>query len=249
MNLNYELNFGYKRGYMSELIKNEFKIDQIPAILWGEKSSKVYIFVHGKLSSKADAQGFAEKVCPKGYQVLSFDLPEHGDRKEEMYECNVWNGVHDLGVIKSYVLLNWKDISLFAGSLGAYFSLLSFYDLPLKNCLFLSPILNMEQLIRNMMLWFQVEEKTLKEKKEIPTPMGETLSWEYFTYVKDHPIVYWNIPTAILYGSEDNLQSRDLIDEFTTKFQCRLTVLQGGEHHFHTPEQIEFMFEWIDQNT
>lgn len=234
---------------MSEVMKIEFKIEQIPAILWGEKSSHLYIFVHGKLSCKEEAQGFAEKLCPKGFQVLSFDLPEHGDRKEEKYECNVWNGVHDLKVIKDYVIKNWEDINLFATSLGAYFSLLSFHDLPLRNCLFLSPILNMEQLIRNMMLWFQVEEETLKEKKEVPTPMGETLSWEYFTYVKEHSIINWNVPTAILYGSRDNLQSREIMDDFSRRFHANLTVLKDGEHYFHTPEQIKFLFEWIEQNT
>lgn len=32
--------------------KNYFKIDTIPAILWGEPSDKVYLFVHGKGGNK-----------------------------------------------------------------------------------------------------------------------------------------------------------------------------------------------------
>ena len=83
--------------------KEGLKIENIPAILWGEKSNKVYIYVHGKLSSKEEALSFAEKAIRKGYQVLSFDLPEHGERTKENYPCTAWNGVHDLGIIESYV--------------------------------------------------------------------------------------------------------------------------------------------------
>jgi len=90
--------------------KEVLKIENIPAILWGEKSNKVYIYVHGKLSSKEEALGFAEKAIRKGYQVLSFDLPEHGERTKENYPCTAWNGVHDLGIIESYVRQGWSDI-------------------------------------------------------------------------------------------------------------------------------------------
>lgn len=39
---------------------NKIKINDIPAIVWGEKSDKVYLFVHGKMSSKESAEVFAE---------------------------------------------------------------------------------------------------------------------------------------------------------------------------------------------
>ena len=222
-----------------------FNIENIPAILWGDRSDKVYIYVHGKMSSKADAEGFAKIAVERGYQVLSFDLPEHGDRKNENDPCNVWNGVRDLEIVGRYVYQNWKDISLFACSLGAYFSLLTYQDMPFKKCMFLSPILNMEQLIKNMMLWFDVTEETLKEKQIIQTPMGEPLDWNYYCYVKEHPIIKWNKPTAILYGSEDNLTEREVVDNFVNRFGCDLTILQGSEHYFHTHEQLAFSNQWI----
>lgn len=58
------------------------KINNIPAIIWGEKSSKVIIAVHGNMSNKEDEviKILAEEATSKGYQVLSFDLPEHGER-------------------------------------------------------------------------------------------------------------------------------------------------------------------------
>lgn len=45
------------------------KINTIPAIIWGEKSDKIYINVHGKMSCKEQAESFAEIAEKKGYQT------------------------------------------------------------------------------------------------------------------------------------------------------------------------------------
>jgi hypothetical protein len=78
--------------------KMNLTIEGIPAILWGEPSDKLFIAVHGNMSSKADdvIVIFAEEAIEKGYQVLSFDLPEHGERRDENYACKVQNCVSDL---------------------------------------------------------------------------------------------------------------------------------------------------------
>ncbi|EEM95846.1 Alpha/beta hydrolase [Bacillus thuringiensis IBL 200] len=58
------------------MLKNNFKISNIPAVLWGEKSEKVFIAVHGNMSNKEDAviQILAEEANRKGYQVLSLSM-------------------------------------------------------------------------------------------------------------------------------------------------------------------------------
>lgn len=232
---------------MSFINKRKIEIKNIPAILWGESSDKVYIFVHGKMSSKESAHEFAEIAIKRGYQVLSFDLPEHGERKDENYSCNASNGVNDLKTIGTYAQENWKNISLFGCSLGAYFSLLAYKNLPVIKCLFQSPIVDMEYLIDNMFKWFNVTEELLREKKEIFTPI-DTLSWDYYCYVKEHPIDKWNIPTSIIYGTEDNLQSRDVIDDFVKRFDSDLTASIGSEHDFHTKEQSQAVIKWLKEN-
>ena len=110
--------------------------------------------------------------------------------------------------------------------------------------LFISPIVNMEKLIADMMLLANVTEDTLQSKKEIPTAFGETLSWEFLCYVRKHPIK-WNIPTCILYGGKDHLTSRETISEFAEKQGADLTVMEDGEHWFHTAEQMQFLDDWI----
>lgn len=62
-------------------------IHNIPSAVWGPSSEKVILAVHGNLSSKTDTpiRLLAETAVQKGYQVLSFDLPEHGDRKKRAH--------------------------------------------------------------------------------------------------------------------------------------------------------------------
>lgn len=226
------------------------KINDIPSIIWGEKSNKVFIAVHGNMSNKEDEviKILAENVVSKGYQLLSFDLPEHGERKENTnYLCKVQNCVKDLNSIMEYTKENYNEVNLWACSMGAYFSLLAYKNEKIKQCVFLSPVVNMKTIIDNMMLWSNTTEKELKEKQEVKTDFGQTLYWDYYKYVKDNPITNWNKKTYILYGNKDNMQNEDIIKNFSNKFNCDLSILDGGEHYFHTEEQLKFYKEWLSK--
>jgi len=232
------------------MLRQALKIGTIPAILWGDKSDRLFVVVHGNMSNKEDDAivVFAEEATGIGYQVLSFDLPEHGDRKGEAYACKVQNCVQDLNSIMRYAQSLSNNISVFACSMGAYFSLLAYGQEPLKNCLFLSPVVNMERIINNMMTWFSISTNRLKTEKEVSTPIGQTLYWDYFCYVKEHPIVAWNNRTSILYGSEDNLCEFDVVSAFANRFECDLQVMEHGEHYFHTEEQLRFLRQWLKKH-
>ncbi len=132
--------------------------------------------------------------------------------------------------------------------MGAYFNLLAYKDENIKQCLFLSPVVNMKTIIDNMMMWSNTTEEELKEKQEIKTNFGATPYWDYYEYVKNNPINTWNKSTSILFGDKDNMQTEDLIKDFANKFNCKLTVLENGEHYFHTEEQLNFYKAWIKEN-
>ena len=226
------------------------KINNIPSIIWGEKSSKVFIAIHGNMSNKEDKviEILANKVTNKGYQLISFDLPEHGERKiDTNYLCKVQNCVNDLKQIIEYAKASYNEINIWACSIGAYFSLLAYKDEDLKQCLFLSPVVNMKIIIENMMLWSNTTEKELNEKQEIKTDFGQTLYWDYYLYVKENPITNWNKKTYILYGNKDNMQNENIIKDFSNEFNCDLTILKNGEHYFHTEEQLNFYNDWLDK--
>lgn len=231
------------------MVETFFAVEGIPAVLYGDDSDKVYIFVHGKSGKKEEAKDFAEVVCGKGYQVLAIDLPGHGARKEESDKFVPWEVVPELQSVMHYMEKHWKTIALRANSIGAYFSMLSLKDQQLEKVLFASPILDMTMLIRKMMGWSCVTEAELKEKGRIETDFGETLDAQYYQYAKENQIKKWLHPTAILYAGKDNLTDRITVDDFVKKHGCTLSVMEGEEHWFHTPEQMAVLNEWTAENS
>ena len=177
---------------------------------------------------------------------MSFDLPEHGERTDPK-RCDVWSGVSDLKAISDYAFANWERVSLYACSIGAYFSLNAYNAMPFEKALFQSPIVDMERLVKNMMLWSGVTEAELESKKEIPSPV-DTLRWDYYQYIISHPITQWNIPTAILYGGKDNLQPEESVRAFAEKFGCSLTVSENSEHPFMAQSDAPIVENWLCRN-
>ena len=223
----------------------QFMVHHIPVVLHGDSSEKLFLYIHGKKGRKEEAARIAEIVCPKGYQVLGIDLPGHGERTGEMERFVPWEVVPELQAVYANTQKRWKKISLYANSIGAYFSLLALRDAKLEKSLFVSPILDMEKLIRDMMCWAGVTQEQLKEAGEIPTAFGETLSWSYLTYAAEHRITEWDSPTAILYAGHDHLTARETVDDFAKRFGCTVTVMENGEHWFHSEEQLAVLDAWL----
>ncbi len=116
-------------------------IGPTPALLIGEKSEKVFLFVHGLHGRKEEALPFAEVVVPKDYQVLGIDLP---------VERKPWEVLPVLNEIRDYLYENWKSVSVRANSIGSWFTLLAFQSMKVDQTLFVSPILDMKRFIELM---------------------------------------------------------------------------------------------------
>ena len=134
--------------------------------------------------------------------------------------------------------------SVIGNSIGAFFAMTALQNKPVETALFISPVVNMEKLITDMMMWANITEEELCARGEIETAYGETLSWEYLCYVREHPVT-WNVPTRILYGEKDHLTSYETMLSFSRKIGAELTVMENGEHWFHTEEQMRFLDDWI----
>lgn len=193
---------------------------------------RLIIYVHGKGGNVDEAQHY--KSLFPGSDVIGFDYKSQ----------NPWDAKKEFPAFFDLHAKNHSSVILIANSIGAFFSMLSLADKRIDKSFLISPIVDMEKLICNMMIWANVSERELKEKREIHTDFGETLSWEYLCYVRENPI-RWNIPTCILYGENDNLTSLETISNFASKTGAKLTVMKNGEHWFHTKEQMDFLDEWI----
>lgn len=220
------------------------EIEGIPALIWGEPSDRVFLCVHGKMSSKESAEGLARIAAERGCQTICFDLPQHGERQGESRRCDIWNGVHDLTVVGNYVFRRWKDVSLYACSLGAYFSLHAYQGRRFTKCLFQSPIVNMEYLIRQMFLWFDISPERLAREKEIDTPI-DLMTWDDYQYVLAHPVRRWDSPAGILYGGRDDLQSLQVMRDFAVRTGSSITLAGDSEHSFMDEKDAAIVQQWL----
>lgn len=193
---------------------------------------KLVIYVHGKGGTADEAKHYHPLFAES--DVIGFDYKSQ----------NPWEAKSEFSDFYDSQSKGYDSVVLIANSIGAFFSMNALAEKKISKALFISPIVNMENLITNMMIWSNVTEEKLCSEKEISTDFGETLSWEYLCYVRKHPIK-WNIPTCILYGENDNLTSIETVSGFSEQIGAILTVMNDGEHWFHTDKQMEFLDNWI----
>ena len=194
------------------------------------------IYVHGKGGSAGEAEYY--KMFFPNSEVIGFDYCSQ----------TLWEAKKEFFAFFTTQRSRFEHITLVANSIGAFFGISSLDETLVDRAYFISPILDMENLICNMMQWSNVTEQELAEKGEITTNFGEMLSWAYLCYVRKHPII-WDVPTCILYGEHDNLTSVETVSAFATQHHADLTVIPGGEHWFHTDEQMQFLDKWIRERS
>ena len=77
--------------------------------------------------------------------------------------------------------------------------------------------------------------------------MGETLSCPYLCWVREHPL-HWKVPTQVLYADADPLTGHAAMERFRQQTGAHLTILEGGEHWFHTETQLAALQSWERYN-
>ena len=198
------------------------------------KHDKVVIYIHGLHGNakEADFYKFLTDYDVKGLEYEDGNPWEVGlVVKEEFKE-----------MIKPY-----KEVVVIANSIGAFYTYEYLSEFDIKQAFFISPVASMYQIIYNYIFTGKVSKEELKEKKFITLDDGVTLSYDYYEkYAKNDYNGNWNVPTEILYGSNDELVYIENIVEFLKKHPySKLTIKQGSEHWFHTDEEMEFIKRWV----
>jgi pimeloyl-ACP methyl ester carboxylesterase len=147
--------------------------------------------------------------------------------------------------VYEYAKTEFETISLFGCSIGAYFAMLAFGVLPIKQAVFLSPVVDMARIIENIMAAFNITPEDLKQAGIIETPVKK-LYFDYYDYVKNTP-VKWGVPTEILYGENDDICEQNIIRSFAENSGAKLTVAKNCEHWFHTNYQLDVLRKWLTE--
>ena len=193
---------------------------------------KTVLYIHGKGGNASESTHY-ENLFPD-CKVIGLDYKTFSP----------WETGKEIHDAVASLKTEAESIILIANSIGAFFCMNANLNGLIEKAYFISPVVNMEKLICDMMKWANVTEAELEQRKIITTDFGEELSWEYLCYVRAHPL-NWKVPTSILYGEKDNLTSIETMRAFAEKQGASLTVMKGGEHWFHTEEEMKFLDEWI----
>lgn len=195
------------------------------------------LYVHGKGGSHEEAEWYAEIF--KNYRVIGIEYDEYLP----------WKVRYELVKAYDFMSEEYDDIYVIGNSIGAYFAMDSFRTTRYVEHMFLiSPIIDMEKIIMDMMSAAGISEEELSKKKRIITADGELISYRALRYVREHPI---KCPprTDILCAAGDTMTSPEELARFVqTRASSALTVMEGGEHYFHTEEQLAFLRSWLERS-
>lgn len=104
------------------MTKEYLDIGGIPAKLYrAENAVGTVLAVHGFAGSKESAaiEGLAALVCPRGLNVLTYDLPAHGERTESADQLNAERCIREMLMVEQYIKQSFAgDMYAFATSFG-----------------------------------------------------------------------------------------------------------------------------------
>ena len=160
---------------------------------------ELILYIHGKGGSAAECEHY--KPLFPDCEVFGLDYQTF----------TPWETGAEIRTAVEKLKDGYESIILIANSIGAFFCMNAGIDGMLRKAYFISPIVDMEKLIGDMMLWANVSFFDVRATTEIYTDFGEDLSW----------------------------------DSFAEQHDAVLTVMENGEHWFHTAEQMRFLDDWI----
>lgn len=133
------------------------------------------LYIHGKGGSAAESEHY-RPLFP-GCEVIGLDYQTFSP----------WETGKEIRGAVERLKHEHEDITLIANSIGAYFSMHAGIDGLIGRAYFISPVVDMERLILDMMGWANVTEEQLQAQGVIATDFGEDLSWDYLAMCASIP--------------------------------------------------------------
>ena len=125
---------------------------------------KAALYIHGKGGDFTEVESYRKNLS--GCEVVGVD-----------YAIDFpWITEKPIRAAYDALRREYGSIVLIANSIGAYLAMHALQDCPVGKALFISPVLDMERLILDMMGWAGATDSDLREQGELPTDFGETLS-------------------------------------------------------------------------
>lgn len=123
--------------------------------------SKAVLYIHGKGGNAREAKHY-EPLFPGG-DVVGFDYAAQ----------TPWEARLEFPGFYDNICAKHESVTIIANSIGAFFAMSSLYDKQMENAFFISPIVDMEKLISDMMGWANVSEEELRARKKLTRHLGK----------------------------------------------------------------------------
>ena len=198
------------------------------------KRKGLVVYIHGVLGSAGEARSFSYL---NKYDVVGLD-----------YEDGAPWVVGPI-IQKKFDELTkpFKQVIVIANSIGAFYTYAYLDQSKIKQAFFISPLASMKSIIEWRMNKERVSEKELKQKKYIKLDNGHEFDYYFYKkYVLDNYTENWDVPTEILYAKNDEvIQYKDVQKFVELHPNTRLTIKQNSQHYLQTPEELDFIKNWL----
>ena len=212
-----------------------FEVERIDSLLkesQKKKKDKVVVYIHGLNGSHVEAKDY--KFLNKQYDVIGL---EYEDRDPWIIKDDICNKFKE--ITKGY-----KSVIVIANSIGAFYTYHYLSNFKIEKAFFISPIASMSQIIFNIMMEEGIHLSELEKKEYIKTNSGQSLSYDFYKEVEKKDA--FDVPTYILYGSQDDIvYIENIADYLADHPNALLTIKKESGHYFHTGEEKEFIKNWI----
>ena len=116
---------------------------------------KAILYIHGKGGNPKEAEYY--KALFEEYDVIGFDYSSQSP----------WEAKKEFPRLFDNLCGTYETVTVIANSIGAFFAMSALADSKIEKAYFISPVVDMERLIRNMMQWANVTEDDLQKQKDI----------------------------------------------------------------------------------
>lgn len=224
----------------------ELLLDGVPALRWGKPGGRAVVGVHGQFSNKHDPvmARCGDVIASWGDQLITFDLPAHGDRQDD----KAFTPMDASPEVRAFARLarsQSTEVSLLANSIGAYFSLCDTPAGTFERAWMVSPLLDLEYYIRDIMAEYSVTDEQLEAQTVIDTPRG-VLERSYLRFVEEHP-ARLNAPSWMIRGDQDEMVPLNALSRFVGAPGVELVQVEGGQHFLGQPPHLDTVVAWFEE--
>ena len=223
-------------------------------------ATTVVIALHGFAGDKKSGciLSLKERVVQEGIGLITFDWPGHGESEVGGEELTVTNCLDDLDTVYQAIKQNYpsvKYIVTFATSFGGYLALLYHYEHPgaFHHVILRAPAIRMGTVLEHNIMTPEMKQEVVEKGYfDFGYERVMKVTQQFLDEVKKYDVVELYKGAIcqdidIIHGTRDDFVPISDSIQFCEEHQIPLHKIEGADHRFKGPGQIEEIIEIADE--